>query len=83
MPVTIGIFVSPGRVLAQKFEEALDRYNRSYEYDGLGDKYARFLLEEILPLVENEKTANGCTPPTTLIMPELRASYVIRKGECT
>ena len=27
------------------------RYNRSYEYDALGDRYARFLLEEILPEV--------------------------------
>src|ERR1039458_2383838 len=27
------------------------RYNRSYEYDGLGDRYARFLTEEILPAV--------------------------------
>ncbi len=27
--------------------------NRSYEYDSLGDRYARFLLEEILPEVEN------------------------------
>jgi len=27
------------------------RFNRSYEYDGLGDRYARFLIEEILPEV--------------------------------
>src|SRR5215471_11778624 len=46
MPVTIGIFVMHGRVKALS-NEALDRYNRSYEYDGLGDAYARFLLEEI------------------------------------
>jgi gluconolactonase len=25
--------------------------NRSFEYDGLGDRYARFLIEEILPEV--------------------------------
>src|SRR5204863_7004954 len=43
MPVTIGIFVMHGRVKALS-NEALDRYNRSYEYDGLGDAYARFLL---------------------------------------
>ena len=30
---------------------AQPRYNRSYEYDGLGDGYARFLLEELLPEV--------------------------------
>jgi sugar lactone lactonase YvrE len=29
----------------------MDRLNRSYEYDGLSDRYARFLLDEILPEV--------------------------------
>ena len=27
------------------------RYNRSFEYDALGDRYSRFLLEELLPEV--------------------------------
>jgi enterochelin esterase-like enzyme len=58
MPVTIGIFITPGRVLA-KDTTALDRYNRSYEYDALGDAYARFLLEELLPDVEKHKTTDG------------------------
>jgi enterochelin esterase family protein len=59
MPVTIGIFVNPGhRVVpgaAPGGEELpADRWkanNRSFEYDSLGDQYARFLLEEILPEV--------------------------------
>ena len=38
---------------------ALDRFNRSFEYDGLGDNYARFLLEELLPEVETKKTGDG------------------------
>ena len=59
MPVTIGVFVTPGRVIAQKPDEALDRFNRSYEYDGLGDNYVRFILEEILPEVEKMKTTDG------------------------
>ncbi len=50
MPVTIGIFVTPGQVPALK-ENAQPRYNRSFEYDSLGDAYARFLLEELLPEV--------------------------------
>jgi gluconolactonase len=50
MPVTIGIFVSPGIVPAQS-DASLPRYNRSFEYDGMGDRYVRFLLEEILPEV--------------------------------
>ena len=58
MPVTIGVFVTPGRVPAAR-PEALDRYNRSHEYDRLGGDYARFLLEELLPAVEQQKAADG------------------------
>jgi gluconolactonase len=50
MPVTIGIFVAPGEVAAVK-EKSQPRYNRSFEYDSLGDRYARFLLEELIPEV--------------------------------
>lgn len=50
MPVTIGIFINPG-VVPGLTTNALPRFNRSFEYDGLGDQYARFLLEEILPEV--------------------------------
>jgi hypothetical protein len=49
MPVTIGVFVMHGRVKASDDNTALDRFNRSYEYDGLGDNYVRFLTEEHLP----------------------------------
>ncbi len=59
MPVTIGVFVMHGRVRAANPESALDRYNRSYEYDGLGDNYARFILDELLPDVETKKTSDG------------------------
>ncbi len=59
MPVTIGIFIAPGKVLAQNKEVDVDRFNRSFEYDGLGDGYARFLLEEIFPFVKIQKTSNG------------------------
>src|SRR6185436_1156485 len=58
MPVTIGVFIMHGRVKALS-NEALDRYNRSYEYDGLGDAYARFLLDEILPEVEKKTATDG------------------------
>ena len=54
----IGVFVTPGRVKAPS-AEALDRFNRSYEYDGLGDNYVRFLLDELLPEVEKKTTADG------------------------
>jgi gluconolactonase len=58
MPVVIGVFVMHGRVKASS-AKALDRFNRSYEYDGLGDNYVRFLLEELLPEVEKKSTADG------------------------
>jgi gluconolactonase len=48
MPVTIGVFVDPG-VLPARSGEAQPRFNRSFEYDALGGRYARFLLEELLP----------------------------------
>lgn len=60
IPVQIGIFVSPGVVPAAN-ENAQARYNRSFEYDGMGDRYARFLLEEILP--EVSRTYNLSTDP--------------------
>ena len=50
MPVTIGVFINPG-VLPAPRTNAQPRFNRSFEYDELGDRYARFLLEEILPEV--------------------------------
>ncbi len=59
MPITIGVFVTPGRVRASDTAAALDRFNRSFEYDGLGDAYARFILNEILPEVEKLKTSDG------------------------
>ena len=48
MPVTIGIFISPGTIPATT-PGADSRKNRSFEYDSLGDQYARFLIEEMLP----------------------------------
>lgn len=50
IPVMIGIFVDPG-VVPPLNREAQPRYNRSFEYDALGDRYARFLVEELLPQV--------------------------------
>lgn len=58
IPVVIGVFVMHGRVKAPS-GEALDRFNRSFEYDGLGDNYARFLLEELLPEVETKTASDG------------------------
>ncbi|MDF1824963.1 MAG: SMP-30/gluconolactonase/LRE family protein [Verrucomicrobiales bacterium] len=48
MPVTIALFVNPGVVPALS-EEALPRFNRSFEYDAVDGRYVRFLLEEMMP----------------------------------
>ncbi|MEP7373924.1 MAG: SMP-30/gluconolactonase/LRE family protein [Chitinophagaceae bacterium] len=59
IPITIGVFVTPGKVVADSGSNALNRFNRSFEYDGLGDAYTRFILTEILPEVEKKKTSDG------------------------
>ena len=59
LPIIVTVFVAPGVVKAPDANTALDRFNRSYEYDGLGDAYARFLIDELLPEVETKKTSDG------------------------
>lgn len=56
MPVTIGVFVGPGKIERNgKFLRA----NRSYEFDTTNDRFVRFLLEELLPDAEAKKTTDG------------------------
>ena len=57
MPVTIGVFIRPGD-LAAPMPGTLGRRNRCFEYDGVGDAYARFLLDELLPYVAKTFTLN-------------------------
>ena len=53
MPVTIAVFVNPGHDPSKgPPKNAWSGSDRSHEYDSMGDRYARFLLEEILPEVE-------------------------------
>jgi len=51
MPVTIAVLINPGHVGGELPENAWRADNRSLEYDTVSDRYARFLLEEILPEV--------------------------------
>ena len=51
MPVTIGVFVNPGHPGAELPADPWRASNRSFEYDSLGEEYARFLIEELLPEV--------------------------------
>jgi sugar lactone lactonase YvrE len=46
MPVTVAIFLNPGM--------RGDQSNRSFEYDSLGDAYAKFLMNEAIPFVTNK-----------------------------
>jgi enterochelin esterase-like enzyme len=52
MPVTIGIFITPG-ARGDEYKEVSggNPDNRAAEYDSLSDNYARFLIEEMLPEV--------------------------------
>jgi enterochelin esterase family protein len=53
MPVTIGIFITPGN-LSETYPDNLGFSNpnhRKEEYDALNGTYARFLIEEMLPEV--------------------------------
>ena len=58
MPVTIGVFVQPGRAKSL-VPSGGDRVNRSFEYDSMSVDYARFLETELLPAVEAQKSSDG------------------------
>lgn len=49
MPTTIAVFVNPGTIPAT-LPGAKPRSNRSFEYDSPDDRYAKFLVEEFLPV---------------------------------
>ena len=51
MPVTIGIFITPGN-RSSHYPDDLGMSNpdnRAQEYDAIDDRYARFLIDELLP----------------------------------
>ncbi len=58
MPVTVAVMVNPGDDSTRPANPAKKAggpaSNRSLEYDSLGDRYVRMLLEEILPEVEKQ-----------------------------
>ncbi|HUP81632.1 MAG TPA: SMP-30/gluconolactonase/LRE family protein [Pirellula sp.] len=62
MPVTIGLFINPG-VVPAKTEESQARFNRSFEYDSVDDRYSRFLIEEFIPMIEKEHRLKLSTDP--------------------
>ncbi len=62
IPPMVGLFVTPGRVRASS-PDALDRMNRSFEYDAVSGDYARFLLDELLPFVAKTHGLNLSADP--------------------
>ena len=58
MPVTVAVLINPGndptRPAVPNKKGGVTPTNRSLEYDSLGDRYARLLLEEILPEMEKQ-----------------------------
>ena len=55
MPPTVAIFINPGHIPGKDApKSAWQSSNRSFEYDTLDDKYAKLLLDEILPEVEKK-----------------------------
>ncbi len=52
MPPTLAVFVNPGHEPKKgKAKSPTAGSNRGFEYNSLGDRYPRFILEEILPEV--------------------------------
>ena len=58
MPVTIAIGVSAGTIDSINSPED-PRFDRSFEFDSMTDRLARFLLEEVLSEVEKHRTPDG------------------------
>jgi len=62
IPPIVGVFVMHGRVKSLS-ADALDRMNRSFEYDAVSGDYARFLVDELLPHVARTHGLNLSTNP--------------------
>ncbi len=58
MPVTIGVFINPGRLPHQKESSSSDWgdriNNRPTEYNELNDQYARMIVDELLPALQKD-----------------------------
>ena len=62
LPVMIGVFINPGVVPPQS-ENAQARFNRSLEYDDMSDRYSQFLIDELLPHIEQAHGVKFSTDP--------------------
>ena len=62
IPPLVGVFIRPGVVPAAN-ENALPRFNRSYEYDSITPTYSHFLIDELLPAIEAKHGLKFSTDP--------------------
>jgi len=62
IPPLVGIFIKPGVVSAAN-DNALPRFNRSYEYDSITPTYSQFLIDEFLPAIEAKHGLKLSTDP--------------------
>ena len=53
LPPLIAIFIDPG-VLPTASDAVQNRYNRIYEYDSLSNRFAEFLVNELIPKVASQ-----------------------------
>ena len=58
MPVTIAIGIAPG-VVPSAQDPQDPRFDRSFEFDSLDDRLARFLVDEVLPEVQRQRSPDG------------------------
>jgi enterochelin esterase-like enzyme len=62
IPPLVGIFIKPG-VVPAAHDNALPRFNRSYEYDSITPTYSQFLIDEFLPAIEARHGLQLSTDP--------------------
>jgi len=63
MPVTVALFTNPGNRIAGSGTNRANASNRSFEYDSLGDAYARFLLDDLIPYATTAYKLNLTSDP--------------------
>lgn len=58
IPIIIAIGVAPG-VVNSAAQPENPRFDRSFEFDSRSGRLARFLIDEVIPAVENHRTPDG------------------------
>ena len=62
IPVMIGVGISPGSIFKDSpgpADRSAVRFDRSFEFDSTNDRFANFVLNEVLPAVQHLTTPDG------------------------